>query len=665
MRILLFILISFISLSTSLGSGLDSTSFADSLENILAKSEGRQKVKILNELYKFYRNKDPKRALRYTESALELAEEINDQKGRAASLNNVGVFYRNTGNYDKALEYFIIALKIEESIDHKEGMVNALSNIGNIYSLKGNYERALQHFEESLKIIRQLDNKRMLYMIYNNIGNIYNEQKEYGKALEMYEQTLKIYNAADSKQTFDPYVNIGNLYFNKGELKKALHYYNLSLETERIHENKIGEANSVYNIGTAYKKLRNYELALNYFEQAKVLANETGDKGLLLKVYLGLSETHLQLQNLFLAYSYLVDHTNLRELIHNEESNIKIAELETAFELSKKEKEIEFLKKESELKSIAIVKNQIILTSIIIAALIILALALIIYRKNQLNQKAKLLLENTNKIISLRKEEIEEQKKIIEEKNQSITDSIIYAKGMQDALLNKALINGTFNDSFVFHKPKDIISGDFHWQNQEGNIIVVCDCTGHGVAGAFMTVVGHSILDNIVHNERIVDPSRILSSLDEKVREILSQQEIRSSSYGMDAAVIKIDHKNNRIIFAGARRPIYIIKNGELTEIKGDKATIGESFQFAPPVFTEHIIDIQKGDVVYAFSDGYADQFGEQQNKKYMSKKFKDLLLKIHGFPMLSQLNSIEEELKKWMGNNEQTDDILVLGFRI
>jgi serine phosphatase RsbU (regulator of sigma subunit) len=277
------------------------------------------------------------------------------------------------------------------------------------------------------------------------------------------------------------------------------------------------------------------------------------------------------------------------------------------------------------------------------------------------------LLEEQNKKILQSKKEIEIQKAKLESRNQTITDSIEYAKSIQDGIMNRNSFQENIPNSFVFFKPKDIVSGDFYWYTriEDKDIIALIDCTGHGVAGAFMTVIGNSLMNQIVVEHNITDPSAILKQLDKKVMEILRQKEVRTANHSMDIALCKIDHTEKTLTFAGAKRPLYIVRNGGFEEIKGDKYTVGEYNDTPYKEFENNVIPLTAETTFYLCSDGYADQFGEKVQKKYMIKRLKRLLQTVSSKSLDNQHKSLELEMDRWKGIMEQTDDMLVIGFQV
>jgi len=256
----------------------------------------------------------------------------------------------------------------------------------------------------------------------------------------------------------------------------------------------------------------------------------------------------------------------------------------------------------------------------------------------------------------------EEMRKV----NIKITNSINYAKRIQNAILPpQETIEEKIPDSFVLFKPKDIISGDFYWFGEVSNKIILgaFDCTGHGVPGAFMTLIGNDIMNFIIHAEHTTDPAEILSKLHTKIVEHLKQDSTQNQD-GMDVAICVLDKDKNELIFAGAKNTLVVINEGEVSEYKGDKFPIGGTRGYSERDFTKQVIPLNGGSSFYMFSDGYIDQFGGDENKKFMRKRLKNLLKDIANQPMKEQKEVLDETIVDWMSGHNQIDDILVMGFR-
>ena len=265
------------------------------------------------------------------------------------------------------------------------------------------------------------------------------------------------------------------------------------------------------------------------------------------------------------------------------------------------------------------------------------------------------------------KEEIEKQNEKISELYTEVTDSIRYAKRLQEAILPPDdLVNRILPNSFVLYKPKDIVSGDFYWMDEKNGktYFASVDCTGHGVPGAFMSIVGYNALNNAL--SKCETPAQILDYLNKEISQTLHRNSTSGTTKdGMDLSLCSFDPKTLELQYSGAFNPLYIIRDNELGQIKADKFPIGSYFEGEPQHYTNHVIQLQKGDYVYIFSDGYADQFGGPKGKKYMYKQFRDYLLELAGKKMDAQRNFLNNNIEHWKGSLEQVDDILVIGLHI
>jgi len=287
---------------------------------------------------------------------------------------------------------------------------------------------------------------------------------------------------------------------------------------------------------------------------------------------------------------------------------------------------------------------------------------LVMFQARKLSRIRKLLKEKEEAINLIERQKIE-----LEYKDKNMTDSLNYAQRIQEAMLpSEAYFRKHFRDSFILFKPKDIVSGDFYWIGEKGDkvFVVAADCTGHGVPGALMSMIGIEIIEKAINTDNIETPSSILAVLNKGLEKTFSREKnigtiIRD---GMDVGLCVINKKTRKISYAGAFFPLYLIRDNTLTEIKGDKIIIGMNPEGKS--YEDHEIDLLEKDILYIFSDGYIDQFGGSENKKFMYRRFRYLLLTIHQFQVNDQKSILDENLKTWMGQNSQVDDIMVIGFR-
>jgi serine phosphatase RsbU (regulator of sigma subunit) len=287
--------------------------------------------------------------------------------------------------------------------------------------------------------------------------------------------------------------------------------------------------------------------------------------------------------------------------------------------------------------------------------------------KNKLDDKVKKLWA-TSTAVHKEKERINILKQEIERKHQEIVDSVTYAQRIQEAILpSRTEINLAIPHNAIMFKPRDIVSGDFYWFSQKGeeSILACVDCTGHGVPGAFMSMIGNTLLNQIVNERDIVQPNLILNELNKEITSALKQDAAGSDSRdGMDISIININANKKQLQYAGANRPLYFVRNNELIETKANKVAIGGHMQEEEKHFTNHVFELQKGDTIYLSSDGYADQFSPS-DKKLMTKRFKEIILGIQHLSMPEQEKYLAQYIDEWRGIMEQTDDVLVIGVRV
>ena len=303
------------------------------------------------------------------------------------------------------------------------------------------------------------------------------------------------------------------------------------------------------------------------------------------------------------------------------------------------------------------------------AVVIIIVIVKIYTRRLELEKirLEQIVKERTEEVVK-QKEEIEKQRDEIAEKNKSITDSIEYAKRIQTAVLpSNDFAKEVLPEHFILFRPRDIVSGDFYWFTKKDNLLVIiaADCTGHGVPGAFMSMLGVSFLNEIVNRHDVSTAGAILTQLRADVKKTLGQEGKEGEAKdGMDIALCIVDLENMKMQYAGAYNPLYICRNNELIEVKADRMPIGIYIK-EKESFTNNEIDLEKGDTFYLFSDGYSDQFGGEDGQKFKSKNFKELLLEIYHKPMAEQREILNTKIDKWRGRWEQVDDIIILGIRV
>lgn len=366
MRAVIFLLLCLLSLpALSAGS-------VDSLENVLATARGDKKVKTLNELFRAYINSDPVKAIGYSREALNLATEIDDQKGIAASYNNLGVAYKNQGALDKSLEYYLTALNIYTTLGNVEGIATTKNNIGTIHSLKKDYGQAMKYFEESQKLLSDLNDKGRLISTMNNLGNLHSD-------LQLYEQALKFYSEAwqmseKMGQPFgDPLSNIGNLYFRQGNYQRAVEYYERALELAKKQNNNLNILNITANLGEVYVKAGRTREAENYLEQANALSKQMQATFFEPQILRSLANNYAKQGKMKEAFETMVAYDKVKEKVYGEESTRKIAQMEMALDLQEREEEVEGLRKDDEIKTLELNNTRMVITVVVLGIIMLVA----------------------------------------------------------------------------------------------------------------------------------------------------------------------------------------------------------------------------------------------------------------------------------------------------
>jgi serine phosphatase RsbU (regulator of sigma subunit)/Tfp pilus assembly protein PilF len=631
----------------------------DSLENVL-KTDVVDTIKVntLNSLSKELRNVGKYAyARQYALQAEQMAKNIGFKKGEAQALNCIGLIADFQGDYPIALEYYFKALKIAEEISDKKGIARAYNNIGIIYNYQGEGAKAMEHYLKAYKIMEEINDKRGMSMSLTNVGIIYKNQKEFEKALDYYNRSLKIREELGDKNSIAAsFANIGNLYSDMGQYDKAMDFQIKSLKMREEISDKKGIAYCYINMSRIFQDQKKYPQAVEYAGKCLSLSTEIEVLDLIKEAHLALSEIHQKIGNADKALFHYKNYVSVRDSIFNTENTEKTIREEMNFEFEKKEHEEKLEQTKKEVVHQAEVKNQrVIIYAVTLGFLLVVFFSLILFKNYRQKESVNLLLKEKNNII--------------EEKNKNITDSIIYAKRIQQAILpTNETVQKLMPDSFIFYKPKDIVSGDFYWIETWGAKVffAVVDCTGHGVPGALMSMVGHNLLSQALNEHGLSKPNLILNALNKGISKTLRQKmEEESVKDGMDITLCAWDKNTNILEFSVANHVLFLVREGKLTVHKGDKITMGEIPADAGSSFTNYEIQLQKNDAIYIFTDGYADQFGGPKGKKFMVKHFNKKLIEIQDQPMKRQGEILQETIEKWKGTNEQVDDILVMGIKI
>ena len=635
----------------------------DSLKNELNISDGKRKVEILMKLCVKLRFINADSALKYGNIGIAAAEKENDKSSKAYLLNNMGSVFLDKSDFKMALQYYFDAQKIMESISNADGVSMTNRNIGIVYEQQGMYDQAMSSYEAALNVATENKDTNNIAMSMNSIGSLYYAQKNNDKALEFFKKSLQLMEKLNSKKGIaDALNNVAVVYEDMGDYSNALYFHQRSLFLARQQKDSKGIATSLHNIGLIYKDKKRYDLALTYVDSSIVLSKQIRAFDILVELYQTVSEIYKSQNNFEKSLEAFQLSVIAKDSLFNQERSKQIVEMSTKYETEKKEKQNQILKQTVQIQELASTRQRIILYSVSLLSVLMITLAFFIYRGYRQKHIANEQLAQKNLVI-------QEKSIIVEEQNKDIKDSIRYAKRIQEAILSpQERFAKLFPDSFILFKPKDIVSGDFYWFDQFGDkaLFAAADCTGHGVPGAFMSILGFNLLNQAVNEYALNIPNVILNSVNRGLTKALHQKADGSIVQdGMDIALCSIDLKKNILEYAGAYNPAWVIRDKKLIEFTGDKFPIGEFLGGEEKKFTNHEMPLQSGDCVYVFSDGFADQFGGPKGKKFRYKQMLELLIAWNDKPMQEQGRLLDIANDEWRRGIEQVDDILIIGVKI
>lgn len=614
------------------------------------------------------------KSLEYYMLSLKLNEELKDKRAMSTSYNNIGLIYWNQGNYDKALKYYLISLEIDEALGEEKGMASSYNNVGLIYWAQGNFDKAQEYFQKAVVIYSELKDKKGMGGSYSNIGGVAYYKGKPDVAILYFKKAYDFYKEINYKTgCATTLTNISEILVEQKKYTEALQYVNEAIEIHKQLGNKYDLVYGYLAVAKNYTEQKMFQKAIETLNEAIKISKEANAQKQLSQSYLMTAQAYGALNDFKRAYEYHQMYSEVKDSMFTKESSAQIAEMNTKYDTDKKNKEIELLKKESEIQELSRAaeqnRNAVIRNSLIGGFFFILLLAVVLYNRSQVKHKANVALAEKNKNIEEQKEQIQLQHSQLEAKNKEITDSIKYAKHLQLAILPPDnQVKTLLPDSFVLYKPKDIVSGDFYWIEEWGNKILVAaaDCTGHGVPGAFMSIVGNNLLQQAVNVFGLTKPALILNNVNKNISRMLHQTEDSSNvKDGMDIALLAIEKGTTHIEFAGAFNPLWIVRGQEIIEVAPDKHPVGAFVGEELKQFKNNELELQKGDTLFIFTDGYADQFGGPKGKKFKYSQLKGILIKNINLSMVEQKNALNTEIESWKGNLEQVDDILIIGIKL
>ncbi|MGB0523040.1 MAG: tetratricopeptide repeat protein [Flammeovirgaceae bacterium] len=638
----------------------------DSLKTKLDESKGTERIDILNQLSVLHRNNNTEWALHYAKEAMRQSSAKGDKHRLAQSYINAGVILRNTGGTEKALEYFFSAAELASDLDSTLLKADALHKISVAYLLVRDFDEALKFGKEEEIIWRELKNEHGLASALNSIGLIYLNTGRYDEANSFLIQALELAEkSGDKALIYKPLLNLGDLFLYKKDPDRALDYINKSAAICEELNDKYGIAITLLKKGEAYHLQNKYEEAIEAALAANRQANELHSLSLVRNTYRTLAMVYESAGKYKKALDYDRLYISTEDSMLSEVTRREIAQLEARYEVEEKQREIDRMLKEATYSKMRVM-------SLIGFIVLFAVLAVVFISRQQLKQRAKYEIVTRNDEINRQSEELVEQKEIIERKSRELDKTVNYAKFIQNTVMhiNPSFLN-IFTDYFAFNQPKDEASGDFCWFAHKSDSIVIAigDCTGHGVEGAFNTVIGNSLLTQIVSENQYRTPADILKELDKKLSGISDPNSDLEHIFrpNMKLAICSININNKRMVYAGAKIPLYLMSGGKLKIVEADPWAIAgyDDDVVSGKAFNNRIINLKKGDKLLFFTDGFQRQLGGTYYEDYSIEQQNELVNTIKGLGLPLQKEEVIKQFESWKGDNEQTDDVTIFGLEI
>lgn len=624
-------------------------------EIIVSPKDTQLIANLYTEVVKLNRNTDADSIFTYFSFLLDVSSKVHHERVVGNICAYFGNYYNGTGDYTKALTYLFASERAYLGINADDKLPDIYSTIGNTYMGLQNSKEQLNYFSKAFDLAVKNNIISAKARSAGGMASYYGGIKNYLEAVKWNDIAVQAFKEQKN------YIGYCIALSNGSALYLELNFPDKARADLKIAERYLDSASLNYASFVCYKaigdmlyKQKKYTEALVYFKKCLNLMIQ--DKAIhnISETYLTLSQTAYQAKLYKESTDYLNLHIQFKDSIFNETSSKQLLEVQEKYETDKKNVEISLLNKENDLTRSELDRKKIFTYSAVGFTILLLILFIFVIKSNIRKNKTNSLLEK--------------QKVIIEEKQREIVDSINYAKRIQYTFLaNSEKMKQLLPQHFVFFQPKDIVSGDFYWMAQAGGFMyfAVCDCTGHGVPGAFMSLLNSNFLHEAINEKSILDPAEVLNYVREKIITALD-----GGKDGMDTILIRLpdnfSNQTNSVIpmqFASANNKLVIAQNNTLVEFPTDKMPVGQGENMHS--FTSTEIELKKGDTLYLYTDGYPDQFGGPKGKKFKYKALNELLTSISVDPLEVQKQKLQTDFDKWKGDMEQVDDVCVVGIRI
>jgi serine phosphatase RsbU (regulator of sigma subunit)/tetratricopeptide (TPR) repeat protein len=654
------------------GSALGQTK--PSLREALAQTSGQARIVLLNQLSEQYRADSLALAKAFAEEALNLALAANLPELVAKSRINLGVTCRSYGDTKTALDEFLKALVVADSLQKPLLQADALHKIGVAYLFIVEVETALRfaHKEETIwqKLDQQLpQNRAGLADAQNLIGLLYSNRKDYDQARTYLLKSLEIARGLkDNDMIYKPLVNLGQVYLKQGDDRVAEQYILECIRVSEAANNQFGQISGLLNLSEVHLARKNYPQAKTYAQQALAEAKTIQALPFIRNAYSSLANIYEQAGDPGQALGYYKEYKTTEDSLTNRNSLRRLSELENLYQAEKVKSERDELRNRDE-------QGQIKLLAAVLVGFLALAGVALLYNRNRLKTRAHQRLQALHHDLERNNQEIAAQKQVIEQINQNLTDSITYARRIQNAIFPPVPDQlEYFKQAFILNLPCDIVSGDFCWleeipgpdPSEKKLLVAVGDCTGHGVPGAFLTVMCNSLLLEITNEAPQTTAGSVLEEMHRRMVHVLRQRQDQLND-GLDLAVCIYTPARHTLEYAGARIPLLLHRSGQPLEVlRADRSPIGDlHYDDQPRQYQRHQLQLAPGDHFYLATDGYQDQFGGEGDEKFKPYRMRQVLERIAEKHPSDQRQALQDAIQQWQGKQAQTDDILVFGARV
>ncbi|MBA2611857.1 MAG: SpoIIE family protein phosphatase [Bacteroidetes bacterium] len=618
----------------------------------------------------YYLENTPDSAEVYFKRAAAIAKTVNDPKTEGDAHQNLALIYSERADFKNAINELIIAQKIQERSKNDISNANIKNSIALIYIKQKNYVQAENYLQQSIALIDTTKEKGLLGYQFLNLGIINEDRSQFQLASKYYKKALNEFaQSGNLSGASNCYNNLYLCYLSQGKVDSAI-YFNNQLKRNAKNRNELkNEFLCNLNFNIIYQRFKpNPALAKSYLDTIQQLFSVLKTPEYEAVLYQEKATYNFCYGNKDTGYYYLDKFLSIKDSLTSSENAMITGELQTKYESEKKDLQIKQTNSELDLEEEKNKRKTIIIwlgTAAFVGTLFFLIIAFVNYRKAK---KANLIIQNQNLVLELQKQEVENQKNIIEEKQSEIISSINYAQRIQSAVLTgEEVWNKISKEHFIVFQPRDIVSGDFYWAHVLSNgraVFALADCTGHGVPGGFMSMLGNSFLNELVVENKLFKADEILNRLRDKVIAALFQKGQTQQKDGMDMVLCVWNKMDNSLEFAGANNALYLVRNKQITEYKGDKMPIG-SYLEENKKFTSQKIILETNDVIYLSTDGFADQFGGEKGKKFKYKQLEELLTEISDLSPEEQKQKLSNSFVNWKKEYEQTDDVSLIGIKV